>query len=237
MRKPELSGRMSKWSVNLSGYGIQYDPRTAIKLQALADFVYSVSLSIVNHVNDSYTAKDSKMIACLKVAKRLKQKFEDFKIVQVPRDQNVEADTLTTLGATFKPMELSNIPIVHVLEPTIQNLEEGDREELEEQQNAEQVNGAGIPMNTDEQQADTDWRKPYIEWLVEDKLPADKMGVRGFKMKASRFVLVDNVLFKKFLTEPYLMCLDKTEAQTVLHAIHSGECGNHTEAGVCQTRL
>ncbi|XP_074277485.1 uncharacterized protein LOC141601116 [Silene latifolia] len=39
MRKPELSGRMAKWSVHLSGYDLKFEPRTAIKSQALADFV------------------------------------------------------------------------------------------------------------------------------------------------------------------------------------------------------
>ncbi|XP_074297654.1 uncharacterized protein LOC141628402 [Silene latifolia] len=39
MRKPELSGRMAKWSVHLSGYDLKFEPRTAIKSKALADFV------------------------------------------------------------------------------------------------------------------------------------------------------------------------------------------------------
>ncbi|XP_074297521.1 uncharacterized protein LOC141628255 [Silene latifolia] len=39
MRKPELSGRMAKWSVHLSGYNLKFELRTAIKSQALADFV------------------------------------------------------------------------------------------------------------------------------------------------------------------------------------------------------
>ncbi|XP_074283805.1 uncharacterized protein LOC141608341 [Silene latifolia] len=219
MRKLELSRYMSKWSVHLSGYDIQYEPRTAIKSQALADFMsdfspviqnlagkeilnleeskegeactlhtdgasnqrgagvglaYNDSLLIGNHVNDTYTARDSKMIAYLKVVKGLKQKFKAFKIVQVPRDQNVEDDALATLGATFKPTELSNIPIVHVLEPGIQKLVEEDIGELEEQQDAEHVNGAGILVNIDEQQAGPNWRKAYLEWLMEDKLPTDQ---------------------------------------------------------------
>ncbi|XP_074277369.1 uncharacterized protein LOC141601008 [Silene latifolia] len=65
--------------------------------------VYSESLLIVNHINDEYVAKDLKMIAYLKVANELKQKFKDCKLKQVPRDQNVEADALETPGATFKP--------------------------------------------------------------------------------------------------------------------------------------
>ncbi|XP_074278375.1 uncharacterized protein LOC141601966 [Silene latifolia] len=39
MRKPELSGRMAKWSVHLSGYDLKFEPRTAIKSQCSATFV------------------------------------------------------------------------------------------------------------------------------------------------------------------------------------------------------
>ncbi|XP_074301444.1 uncharacterized protein LOC141632832 [Silene latifolia] len=210
MRKPELSGRMTKWSVHLSGYDLQFEPRTAIKSQALADFVsdfcpatrreagegmlaitgnqdgeiwtlyidgasnargagvglvlrspkgdmivqairckfkatnneaeyealilgmqmasglkvrnlrvYSDSLLVVNHVNNEYVARDPKMIAYLKIATERKSKFRTFKITQVPREQNMEADALATLGSTFQPAELSNIPITHVLTPAI----------------------------------------------------------------------------------------------------------------------
>ncbi|KAJ0885315.1 putative nucleotidyltransferase, Ribonuclease H [Helianthus annuus] len=43
LRKPEMSGRMAKWEVKLSAYDISYEPRTAIKSQALADFVADFS--------------------------------------------------------------------------------------------------------------------------------------------------------------------------------------------------
>ncbi|XP_074300332.1 uncharacterized protein LOC141631578 [Silene latifolia] len=207
-KKPELSGRMSKWSLHLSGYDITYDPRTGIKSQALADFVsdfspaiqnladeeiltlkgnkegdliaqavrcefkatnnkteyaalilgmqlalelgvmnlqiFSDSLLIVNHVNDEFVARDSKMIAYLKVAKELKQKFKDCKPKQIPKDKNVKADALATLEVTFKPAELANIPITHMLEPSVQKLEEADKGELEDQQD-----GAAVLPTTD----------------------------------------------------------------------------------------
>ena len=38
-----MSGRMAKWAVKLSAYDIRYEPRTAIKSQALADFVADFS--------------------------------------------------------------------------------------------------------------------------------------------------------------------------------------------------
>ncbi|XP_074287803.1 uncharacterized protein LOC141612954 [Silene latifolia] len=82
--------------------------------------VYSDSLLVVNHVKNEYVARDSKMIAYLKIATEQKSKFRTFKIIQVPQDQNVEADALAMLGATFQPTELSNIPITHLLTPAIQ---------------------------------------------------------------------------------------------------------------------
>ncbi|KAL5844861.1 hypothetical protein ACOSQ4_010819 [Xanthoceras sorbifolium] len=39
LHKPELSGRLVKWAVELSEHDISYQPRTAIKSQALADFI------------------------------------------------------------------------------------------------------------------------------------------------------------------------------------------------------
>ncbi|XP_074277606.1 uncharacterized protein LOC141601242 [Silene latifolia] len=233
MRKPELSGRMTKWSVHLSGYDLQFEPKTTIKSQALVDFVsdfcpttqveveqavlmfcenresetwilyidgasnarvagvglvlrspkgdmmvqvvicefkatnneaeyealilgmqmskglnvknlrvYSDSLLVVNHVTNEYVAHDSKMIGYLKI----------------PRDQNVEADALATLGATFKTAELSSIPITHVLTPAIQQEEEQDEQGKIAQ--AQHVNEAGILVLDVDQQVGVDWRKP-----------------------------------------------------------------------------
>ncbi|XP_075649866.1 uncharacterized protein LOC142620376 [Castanea sativa] len=39
MNKPEAAGRMVQWVVELSQFDIEYLPRTAIKAQALADFI------------------------------------------------------------------------------------------------------------------------------------------------------------------------------------------------------
>ena len=39
LRNKEASGRIGKWATKLSQFGISYVPRTAIKSQALADFV------------------------------------------------------------------------------------------------------------------------------------------------------------------------------------------------------
>ncbi|XP_061358153.1 uncharacterized protein LOC133302401 [Gastrolobium bilobum] len=39
LHKPDLAGRMMSWAIELSEYQISYEPRTAIKAQALTDFI------------------------------------------------------------------------------------------------------------------------------------------------------------------------------------------------------
>ena len=42
--KPEVAGRMVQWAIKLSQFDIEYHPRTAIKAQALADFIAEFTL-------------------------------------------------------------------------------------------------------------------------------------------------------------------------------------------------
>ncbi|XP_074299148.1 uncharacterized protein LOC141630185 [Silene latifolia] len=60
-RKPEHSGRMAKWSVQLSTYDITFEPRTRIKSQTLEDFVADFSpnleLDLIKEVNQLDTQK------------------------------------------------------------------------------------------------------------------------------------------------------------------------------------
>ncbi|XP_027178148.1 uncharacterized protein LOC113777314 [Coffea eugenioides] len=43
--RPEASGRLTKWAVELGEYDLSYEPRTAIKAQALADFLADLTFT------------------------------------------------------------------------------------------------------------------------------------------------------------------------------------------------
>ncbi|XP_074297869.1 uncharacterized protein LOC141628661 [Silene latifolia] len=132
--------------------------------------VYSDSQLIVNHVNNSYAARDPTMMAYLEIAQALKLRFQTFNIKQIPRDQNVEADALAALGAIFKAGTISTVPIVHVLEPAISKAEQDNEGTAGSPQSQEK----GVLANTTSQEEAVDWRKPYQDWLQNDTLPADK---------------------------------------------------------------
>ena len=45
LHKPETSGRLMKWAIELSEFDIRYKPKTAIKGQVLADFIMEFTSS------------------------------------------------------------------------------------------------------------------------------------------------------------------------------------------------
>ncbi|XP_074377992.1 uncharacterized protein LOC141719512 [Apium graveolens] len=73
-----------------------------------------------------------------------------------------------------------------------------------------------------------DWMEKYTNYLTQGVLPVDNNEARVFKMKASRFIVLDDVLFKKYATVLLQRCLNTEEARQVLRDIHEGECENHS---------
>ncbi|XP_074323442.1 uncharacterized protein LOC141660360 [Apium graveolens] len=174
------------------------------------------SLLIVNHVKGSYEAKDPKMITYLDITKRLTICIDTFNIQQVPRENNVQADALAGLGAVFKDLSLSNIPVIHIMKPDIERLVH-DVEVLALDQ---RDNNSDEGMDS--------WIQIYKNYLQLGVKPSDNNEASTLRIKASRFTVVDDELFKKSSTGLLQRCLKKHEAAMVLRDAHDGECGNHT---------
>lgn len=44
LSRPDISGRLAKWAINLTEYGLSFEPHTIIKSQVLADFIADFSI-------------------------------------------------------------------------------------------------------------------------------------------------------------------------------------------------
>ena len=71
---------------------------------------------------------------------------------------------------------------------------------------------------------------PIVSYLKDGKLPEGKDEAKKLKIRAARYILINEVLYKRGFSQPYLRCLDPHEANYVLREIHERAYGNHSGA-------
>ena len=71
---------------------------------------------------------------------------------------------------------------------------------------------------------------PIVCYLKEEKLPQGKDEARKLRIKSAKYFLMDEVLYKRGFSQPYLRCLASDEANYVLRKLHEGACENYSEA-------
>ena len=69
-----------------------------------------------------------------------------------------------------------------------------------------------------------------MSYLKDGRLPKEKDEARKLRVKSARYILMDEVLYKRGFSQPFLRCLAPDEANYMLREIHEGACGNHLGA-------
>ena len=59
-----------------------------------------------------------------------------------------------------------------------------------------------------------------MSYLKDRKLPEGKEEVKKLRVRSARYVLMDEVLYKRGFSQPYLRCLAPDEANYVLREVH-----------------
>ena len=67
-----------------------------------------------------------------------------------------------------------------------------------------------------------------ISYLKYETLPEGKDEARKLRVRSARYVLLNDALYKRGFSQPYLKCLSPDEANYVLREVHEGACGNHS---------
>lgn len=290
LAKPDCSGRMTKWAIEISEFDIRYKPRVSKKGQVLADFlvechfsipiaetawedpiwemhidgasnssgagvgivlrssedfeiecavqlgfpasnnvaefealvnglavarklrlkkvqIHSDSQLIVGLSNDEYTAKDERMGEYCALVRQLMREFEQISLVRISREENCRADELAKIASGC--MENSNTKRIDTLAgPSIEgNLPRRKTLMVE-----------SIP---------NDWRGEIINYLEFGIQPDDPIEARKLRMKAARYRMIEDELFRQSFSGPQLRCLGPAQARIVLEEVHEGSCGAH----------
>ncbi|XP_074346342.1 uncharacterized protein LOC141685117 [Apium graveolens] len=273
LHKPESSGRMLKWVVELGQFNLEYVPRTAIKGQALADFLLefdsevddkalvtlhpthmeesveefphpwwtlhvdgvvnnggaeyealinglkialemgvrnliarSDSELVVNQVNGGFQARGPRTELYLRYTQCLIGMFKEVRLECVSREKNSNADALEKMGSQQEAVLLGSIPLEIQEIPSIPEIE---------------------IMQVDEAPKET-WMTPILAYVREGTLPEDKFKARRLRYQAARYVIYDEVLYKRGFNQPLLRCIDEEEGNYILREVHEGICGNHS---------
>ncbi|GKU99754.1 hypothetical protein SLEP1_g12552 [Rubroshorea leprosula] len=286
LQKPECSGRLIKWAVELGEFEITFQQRSAIRAQALADFivectpgnsiptpepndwtlyvdgassskgsgagalligpdgyrsehalkfnfdatnnmaeyealllglqlalelklsaiqVYSDSQLVVNQINSICEVFDPVMVKYVALVAKLKCKFQKFCLSKIPRTKNEQADSLSKF--TSDSSSHSRSVFVEVLdEPSF-------------------VKPRVMEISTDP--GTPSWTDPILSFLRDGTVPEDRQEAMKLRRKASRYTLVDGILYKRSFSLPLLRCLNPYEAEYALREVHEGVCGSH----------
>ena len=158
---------------------------------------------VIGQVNGMYKAKEERMKKYLNKVRRLIKKFSEAHFVQVPREENMEVDTLAKEASVS---ELTN--------------------EFDEVQYMPSIDLPEVQQIGDEE----NWMTPIIGYLKEGRLPQGRDEARKLRIKLAKYVLMDEMLYKRGFSQPYLRCLAPNKVNYVLKEVHEGACGNYSGA-------
>ena len=158
---------------------------------------------VIGQVNRTREAKEERIRKYLNGVVHFVKKFKEVDFVQIPREENMEANTLANEASANEAMDEFN-EIQYMLSidfPKVQQIENKGN-----------------------------WMTPIVTYLKDRRLPEEKDKAKKVRVKSARYVLMDKVLYKRSFSQPYLRCLAPKEANYVWREIHEGACGNHSGA-------
>ena len=126
--------------------------------------------------------------------------------MQIPQAKNAEADFLARLALLDNYNATSELCI-----------------EIREQPSTE---GEQVPKLKERDE----WMNPIIRYLKKGWLLQDKTKARKIPIKVAYFIIIDDVLYRRGYSLPYLRRASSKEADYVLCEMHKGIYGNHARA-------
>ena len=164
----------------------------------------SYSKLVVGQITKKYKAKEDRMKRYLKLTNQLVSNFDDAMITQVPNEENSKTDEVDRLASS--------------------NSNEGRPRLYMEVQNLPCIEG----FNVSYVQSKGSWIDPIVTYIRDGTLPENPSEARKIRVRLSRFTILNDELYKRGFSQPYLKCLDLEDVAYVLSEIHEGVYRNHS---------
>ena len=165
--------------------------------------VQNDSKLVIGQIKGEYEVKEERMQKYLRLTKHLAQEFDKVEFVQVPRNQNMVADEISKLASSEEGGMNKDLAM-----------------EVQKHSSIEEVPTFTI-------QSGSSWMTPIVSFLQDGHLPQDADEARKIRKRAARFTTLNDVLYKRSFSMPYLKYVDDDEAKYILEEIHEGICEDH----------
>ena len=175
----------------------------ARSVEAKSILVLGDSQLVMGQINGTREAKEEQMKKYLEKVLQLVKKFKKADFIQILREENMEVEMLAKEASTNEAIdEFDEVQYVPSIDlPKVQQIENEEN-----------------------------WMIPIMLYLKDGKLLERKDEAKKLRVKVARYVLLDEVLYKRGFSQHYLRCLALDEANYVLREVHEGACGNHSGA-------
>ncbi|KAL6332117.1 hypothetical protein AAG906_020799 [Vitis piasezkii] len=235
LHKPDLTGRMLQWAIELSEFGIEFQPRLSMKGQVMADFVLEYSRRPSQHQESTNMRSfypDWTSLGSIRLQARV---YSDSLVVRHVRKEYEAKDArmaryLTKVRDTLQRFTEWTIEKIRRTENGRADALVGIAASSHQRSYSVAYTCANQPIaetstcNTIEasQADDQEWTNNITEYLQTGTLPEDPKQAHKIRVQATRFTLIGGHLYKRSFTGPYLRCLSHSEAQYVLAELHEG---------------
>ncbi|XP_058223094.1 uncharacterized protein LOC131332813 [Rhododendron vialii] len=165
----------------------------------------SDSQLVVGQVLWEYTVKEEIMQKYVDKVKAQVAKLQSFNIVRIPREENNEADYLAKLATAKEDAIPRNTPVRYLELPSIVSPD---------------IQVQAINYSDS-------WTGPIVDYITNGTLPKDKVKARQLKIRAAKYLMMGDVLYRRSFSLPYLRCLTTTKSLQAMEEVHQGICGDH----------
>jgi len=142
----------------------------------------------VGHLNEEVQIKDPTLLQYYHLGRTIIQfAFDQVRIQQIPRSENIRADILSKLAST--------------------KLKSRHRSRLQQMLSAPSITNTCHKLT--QSQADN-WTTPYMQYLQTGNLPPN--ADRSWIAKAARYTMIGDDLYKRGYDQPLLKCVTTEQA-------------------------
>ncbi|XP_074374186.1 uncharacterized protein LOC141714571 [Apium graveolens] len=239
LHKLESSGRMLKWAVELGQFDLEYCPCTAIKGQALVDFILEFDAEVDDKaiVLAEPTSQGSSGIVLVTPEGHRLMSAIHFKFYATNNDVEYEA----LINGLKLALEVGAVNLIVRTDSELVVNQKAFREKkiviadalakMGSQMDSIQL--GQIPLGIQEipsipevevlqmqEVPRENWMTPIHNYIQTGAVPEDKLQARRLRYQAAKYVEYDGILYKRGFNQPLLRCMDIEEGNYILREVH-----------------